>query len=139
VVGAVAGDDLVASGIEPGDLHGVLVGLGSTQREEALGEPGDLGQLFTQLAARLGGEGGSGEAELVYLFLDSLEHLRVLVPDVDVDELRAEVQPLVALTIPKPHPLGLGHVDGVGLALHRPGEKGVVAVLLDDFRRGAFH
>ena len=122
-------------GVHAGHLHGVLVGLGPAQAVERLGQTGDLGQLLAQLGPGLGGETGAGETELVHLLLDGREHLGVLVPDVEIDQLGVEIQPLVAVAVPEPDPLGLGHVDGIGGALDRPRKQGVVAVVLGSLVR----
>ena len=58
VVGAVAGEDLVATGVVAGELDRVLDRLGAAEREEDLVHVAgqDLGELLAEPAADLGGE-----------------------------------------------------------------------------------
>ncbi len=57
VIGAIARQDLVSSGIEAGDLDGILIRFRTAQREEGFLQIAgrDLGQFLAQQAARLGG------------------------------------------------------------------------------------
>ena len=136
MIRAVPGDYLAAAGDQASDLHGALVGLRAREAEERLGQPADLGQPLAQLGFGRGHHGRSRVAELVHLALDGLEHLGVLVADVDVHDLRAEIDPLVAVAVPEPDALGLGHVDGLDGSLHRPGEERVIPSVLNDLLRG---
>src|SRR2546429_575886 len=66
--------------------------------------------------------------QLVGLFLDRRDDLRVLVADRDVDELRGEVEVAVALGIPEVAALAAGDHGRVELVLHRPGVEDVLLV-----------
>ena len=136
VVRAVARDDLVAAGHEPRELHRVLVCLGAAVREERHREVArsDLRQHPAECRAGLARERRADRAELVGLVLDRLDDLRVLVADVDVDELRGEVQIALPLVIPEMTALRSGDRDRVDLALHRPRVEDVLLRVLDDLR-----
>jgi len=56
----------------------------------------------------------------------------MLVADVEVDELRGEIEPAVVVAIPEPDALAALEERRVGGALDGPGKHGVVAVFLDD-------
>ena len=59
--------------------------------------------------------------------------------DVEIDELRTEVEPAVVIAIPEPDALAALEVDGVGGALDGPGKHGVIAIFLDDFLGDGVH
>ncbi len=134
VVGAVPGDDLVPAGVEAGELDGVLVRLRAAVREERDGEVAgrDLREHAAEARARLVRHRRADRAELVGLVLDRLDDLRVLVADVDVDELRGEVQVALPVVIPEMTALGTGDRDRVDLALHRPRVEDVLLRVRDD-------
>ena len=136
VVGAVARDDLVAAGDHAGELDRVLVRLGAAVREERDREIAGrhLGQHPAELRARLVRHRRPDRAELVGLILDRLDDLRVLVPDVDVDELRREVEVALAVVVPEVTALGAGDRDRVDRALHRPRVEDVLLRVGDDLR-----
>ena len=73
-------------------------------------------------------------AELVGLLLDRRDDLRVLVPDVDVDELRREVEVALAVVVPEVAALGAGDRDRVDRVLRRPRVEDVLLRVLDDLR-----
>jgi hypothetical protein len=80
----------------------VLHGIGTTVGEEDLRhirarEFDDPLRRFAALVVRVLRRDGR---DLRGLLLDSSNDLRVLVPDVDVHQLRGEVQPLVAVVVP---------------------------------------
>src|ERR1700693_1748624 len=96
VIGTIASDDFVAAGNQPGHLHGVFVGFRAAQR-----------------AAWFVGKAWSCKTQLVHLFLDGFQHFWMLMTNVQVDELRAEIQPAIVITIPKPNALASFHVNGI--------------------------
>src|SRR5207248_4723071 len=61
--------------------------------------------------------------------LDRGDEPRVLVPEVHVDQLRAEVQVAVAVEVPHPRALGAGDRDGADLRLRGPGVEDVATVV----------
>ena len=131
VIAAVAGNDLVASSKQLRHLDGVLVGLRAAQREEALGEAGHLGQLLAQRGPHVGGKARPGEAHGIDLILDRLQDLRMLVPDVDVDQLAGKIEPGVAVAVEEVAAFTADHVNRVERGLGAPRKQGVVAVVLD--------
>src|SRR5262249_28066799 len=130
--GAVAGDDFVAASEEARHFHRVFVGFGAAQGVEGFGEAGDFGEFLAESATRFGGEPGSGEAQFIDLLLDGFEKFRVLMADVEVDELGGEIEPAIVVAVPEPDALTALQVNGVRTALDGPGEHRIVAVLLDD-------
>ena len=136
VVRAVARDDLVPAGDHAGELDRVLVGLGAAVREERDGEIArrHLGQQPAELGARLARHRRADRAQLVGLILDRLDDLRVLVADVDVDELRREVEVALAVVVPEMPALGTGNGDRVDRVLHRPRVENVLLRVGDDLR-----
>ena len=89
VVGAVARDDLVPTRVEPRELDRVLVRLRARVREKRHREVArrDLRKQAPELRARLVRHRRPDRAQLVRLLLDRRDDLRVLVADVDVDQL----------------------------------------------------
>ena len=136
VVGAIARDDLVAAGDHARELDRVLVRLRAAVREERHGQVArrHLRQHPAQLRSRLVRHRGADRAELVGLVLDRLDDLRVLVADVDVDELRGEVEVAIAVVVPEVAPLGAGDRDRVDRVLHRPRVEDVLLGVGDDLR-----
>ena len=103
VVAAVRGQHLVPPGVQARHAHRVLVRL-----RAAVGEEHDveiarraLGDQARRLAAHVDRERGRHRAELGRLLLDRGDEPRVLVADVDVDELRAEIEVAVAVVVPE--------------------------------------
>ena len=76
----------------------------------------------------------SAEDQPLRLFDNGCDDLRVLVPDVDVDELRGEVEVAPSVVVPEVAALRPGHGDGVDRALHRPRVEDVLLRVLDDLR-----
>jgi hypothetical protein len=70
--------------------------------------------------------------QLVGLFLDRGDDLRVLVADRDVDELRREVEVPVALVVPEVASLAARDRERLDLVLHRPRVQDVLLVELLD-------
>ena len=127
VVRPVTGEDLVPSGDEPGQLDGVLVGLGAAVgEEEGVDVAGrELGQLRAEARARLGGHERVDVGQRLGLALDRLDHLRMAVADVRAHQLAVEVEEALALGGPEVDALGACHRDRVDLRLGRPLEEGV--------------
>ena len=132
VIGAVAGDDLVAAGEQARHLHGVFVGFGAAERIEGFGKAGDFSEFFAESATGFSGETGSSEAEFIDLLLNGLEKFRMLVADVEIDQLRGKIEPAIVVAIPEPDALPAFEVHGIGGGLNGPGEHRIVAILLDD-------
>ena len=134
VVRAVGGEDLVATGVQARHAHGVLVGIGPGVGEEHLGESGRragedaLGGFATH---QVGGGRGDGH-QAAGLFLDGGDHLRVLVADIGVDQLAAEVEVAFAVVVPQRAALAAGNHQRVEGALGRPGMKDVLAIQIVD-------
>ena len=102
VVRAVLREDLVTAGHEPSHPHRVLVGIGTTIGEEDLAERAS-GLRQDALGGLAAGEvrmRGRDHRDEISLGLDRLDHLRVLVADVHVDELAREVEVAVAGIVP---------------------------------------
>ena len=128
VVAAVGGEHLVAAGVVARHAHGVLVRLGAAAREEHLVEVarGALGDQAGRLGADVVGERRCHRAELLGLTHDGVDQPRVLVAQVQVHQLRREVQVVVALVVPergarpacdghrRDEPLGGPRVEHVG-------------------------
>ena len=134
VVAAVRREHLVPAGVQPGHPHGVLDRVGAAVGEEhlvevggrALGDqPRALGTLVVRVLRRDGREPAG-------LLLDRRDHLRVLVTDVDVDQLRGEVEVAVAVVVPDVAPLGACHDHRRDQRLGGPGVEDVCAVELVD-------
>ncbi len=134
VVRPIARDDLVPPGVHAGELDRVLVGLGAGVREERHREVAgrDLGQQPPEPRAGLVRHRRPDRAELVGLLLDRGDDLRMLVPDVDVDELGREVEVALAIVVPEVAPLRPGDRDGIDRVLHRPGIEDELLRVLDD-------
>ena len=98
VVGAVAGDDLVAARVPAGEFDRVLVRFGAAVREERHRQVprGHIGEQPRELRACLVCHRRTDSGQLVGLLLDRRDDLGVLVPDRDVDELGGEVAALAS-------------------------------------------
>jgi hypothetical protein len=122
----------VPPGGQPRHPHRVLVGLGAAVGEEHVPQVAgrDLGDEPGRLAARVVAERGCDRAQLRRLSLDRRDHGRVLVAEVEVDQLRGEVQVAAALLVPEPAALAAGDDQRVERALGRPGVEDVRAVVL---------
>jgi hypothetical protein len=100
----------VATGVEPGHAHGVLGRLGAAVGEEHHVQVAgrELGDESGGLApVRVGEHRGDG-AQPVRRLLDGGDEARVLVADVQVDELGREVQVAAALVVPEPRAFAPG-------------------------------
>ena len=136
VVAAVGGEHLVAAGVQARHPHGVLGGLGAAVGEEhpvqrAGGQAGDesrcLGTGLVGEARRDGALPGRG-------LLDRGDELRVLVADVDVDQLAGEVEVALALEVPEVAARRGGDRQRVDQRLRRPRVEDVGAVVTRDLR-----
>ena len=121
---------------EARELDGVLVRLGAAVREERDGQVArrHLREHPAEPRARLVRHRRADRAELVGLVLDRLDDLRMLVPDVDVDELRGEVEVPLPVVVPEVTALRAGDRDRVDLVLHRPRVEDVLLRVRDDLR-----
>ena len=138
VVRAVARHDLVPSCKPARELDRVLVRLGAAVREERHRQIArrHLGEEARQLGALLVRHHRPDRAEPVSLLLDRGDHLRVLVPDRDVDELRREVEVALPVEIPEVAALCAGDRDRVDRRADRPRVKHVTRVVgLDPLAR----
>ena len=131
VVAPVHGHHLVTSGVQPSHADGVLGGLGSAVGEEHHVEVAgrEFGDETGRLAAGLVGVKWGDRAQLGRLLLDRGDKLRMLMADVDVDELRREVEVPVAGLVPEPTPVGPGDYERVERTLCRPGVEHVGPVI----------
>ena len=123
VVAAVGRQDLVATRVQPGHSHRVLVGLGAAVGEEDLvrATPGACAaDRRRRLAAGVVREHRRHHAQLVGLVLDRLDEPRVLVAQVQVDQLRGEVEVAVAVVVPEPCALAAGDRHRSDVCLGRP-------------------
>src|SRR5206468_5086704 len=93
VVGAVANDDLVASGHPTRELDRIFVRLSAAVREEGVVQVAGhaLGDQAGKLRALVVRDSGCDRAQPVGLLLDRGDQLWVLVAEREVDELRGEV------------------------------------------------
>ena len=122
VVAAVHREDLVPSGVQPRHPHRVLVrlcaGVGEEHLVEVTGR--DLGDEPGRLAARVVGERRADGAHLRRVVLDGGDQLRVLVADVDVHQLRGEVQVGLAVVVGEVRALRRRDRQRVDQGLRRP-------------------
>ena len=96
-------------------LERVLVRLRAAVREERPAEVArrHLGQQPGKLRPLVVAHRRTDRAQPVGLLLDRLDHSRVLMPDVDVDELAGEVEPAVSGFVPEPRAGRTGDDDGI--------------------------
>ena len=134
VIGAVERELLVLVRVDTGHADRILDGVGPAIGEEHLvhvlgHQAGDeLGCLAARSVRVLRCDG----RQLRGLVLDRLDDLRMLVADVHVDELRREVEELIAVVIPEVAALGGGNDHRVQGALGTPGVEDVRAVEVVD-------
>ena len=131
VVAAVHREDLLPAGVQARHAHRVLGRLRAAVGEEDLLQPvgRDLGDQAGGLAAIRVGVDRRHRAEATGGLLDRGDELRVLMPEVDVDQLRAEVQVPVAVEVPHPRALGAGDRHGADLGLRGPRVEHVAPVV----------
>ena len=105
-----------------GELHRVLDGVGSAEREEhpSVLEAGFLEQALGQAGPRLGSPRRRREAEHRGLLLDGPDHGRVLVAEIHALGQAAHVDERPALLIPETGPLAAGDGGGVPVGLDAP-------------------
>ena len=134
VVAAVEAEHLVLAGVDASHPDRVLVGVGAAVGEEDLVEAGrgQLGDALGGLAADVVGVLRRDRRELGGLLLDRGDDLRVLVTDVDVDQLAGEVEVAGAVVVPDVGPLGPGDGQRVERGLGAPRVEDVRAVEGDD-------
>ncbi len=131
VVRPVHRQHLAATGDAAGHSHGVLVGVRSAVGEE------DLVQVSRshscdeacELAAHVAGHRGLDGGEAPRLLLDGANEVGVLVAEVQVDELRAEVEVGVAFVVPEGGAFASRDGQWIDLGLSAPGVEDVVAVV----------
>ena len=130
VVAPVPGDDLLAPGHPARQLHGVLVGVGAARGEQRQGEVArrHLGEQPGELGPRLAGERRRQAAQRARLAPHRLDQARMLVPEVEVDDLGGEVEVPATAVVPEPASLAAGHAQRVQAALRAPGVDDVLAV-----------
>ena len=131
VVRAVFGEDLAPAGDEAGDGHRDLGGLAAAPGEEGgLDVAGrDLCQLAAELLARGGRVVRADIAELAGLLLDRRDHLGMLVAEIDVHQLRREVEIALSGRVVKVGALAALHLDHRGQRILRgPGDDVVAPV-----------
>jgi hypothetical protein len=56
----------------------------------------------------------------------------MLMAHIEINQLRTEIQPLIAVSVPEPDSLALGHVHGIRAVLNRPRKHGVIAIILNN-------
>jgi hypothetical protein len=120
--------------VPAGELDRVLVRLRAAVREERHHQVAwsDLGDQPRELRPSLVRHRRPDRRQLLGLFHNRGDDLRVLVPEVDVDELRGEVEVAVALVIPEVAAFGTRDGERRDLVLHRPGVQDVLLVELLD-------
>ena len=121
----------MATGVQTRHANGVLCGLGSAVGEEHHVQiPGsEFGDQSRGFAARIVGKCWCDGAQLGSLLLDRGDQLRVLVTDVQVDELAREVEELGAILGPEMAALGASDHDGVDERLRAPAVEHMLAVV----------
>jgi len=120
------------------DLHGVLVGIGATEREEhaAALEPGELQQPLGQLRARPGAPGIGHEAQPLRLRADRGDDARVLVAEVAALGEAAHVEDRAAILEVQARAGAADHGRRVPLRLHAPAVQDRQALAAHDFLGG---
>ena len=128
MVGAVAGEHLVAAGRVAGELDRVLDRLGAAEREEHLVHVArqDLRELGPETGPDLGREGGLDVLELERLGRDRVDDPPVAVADVDRHQLAVEVEDPLALGRVQVDAFRVVDRDGVDGALDGPREDRVL-------------
>jgi hypothetical protein len=95
--------------------------------EKALAETGRcyFMQQFTQSRSWLRGDPGMGMSYAGHLLLDGLDHIRMPVAYVHVDQLGRPIKILFTVRIPEVDPLSPGYGDRITGALGRPTGQGM--------------
>ena len=103
VIGAIGGEHFIAPGIEPRHTDGVLVGIGAGVGEEHFAKAfrRQLDNPLRRFAAGEVGGGGRDGHQLFQLGFHRRQHARMLIANVDVDQLAAEIQVSIAFVIPQ--------------------------------------
>src|SRR5271170_4030387 len=129
MIGAIASDDLVASGEEASDLDSVLIGIGAAVGEkESVDVAGsNLSELCAEARANFSSHERIGVGERRRLFADRLNDARVAVSDVDGHELAVEVDEALAFWRVEIDALGARDGNGIDLGLRGPFVKRVLA------------
>ncbi len=138
VVAAVHRQHLAPAGHGTGHAHGVLVGVGPAVGEEHLVEVAGrhLGDAPGELAAHVVRHRRLDRREAPRLLLDRRDEVGVLVPEVEVHELRAEVEVRVARVVPERRALARRDGQRVDEGLRAPRVEDVRAVVGAHLRVG---
>ena len=130
VIRTVLRQDLVAPGDDARHPDSVLVRVGTAVGEEHLVEyaPRLLEDALGRLAASKVRVAGRDHREHIRLLLDRRDHLRMLVPDVHIDELAGKVEILLSVVIPHRAAERPGGYKRLQRALRGPGVEDVGAV-----------
>ena len=111
-------------------LHRISAAIGEEDlRHIWPSEFNDALSSFTTLVIRML---RSDRRQLPGLLLDRGNHLRVLVADIHVHQLRGEVQPLVAVVVPHVRTLGRRDTHRVQSTLGAPRMEDVLTVQIED-------
>ncbi len=109
MIGAIARQDLVPSRIEAGDLDGVLVRFRAAQVKNVFFKsPGVISASFLPSKPRGSvAMPGAGKGQLRGLILNCLHHLRMLMPNIGVHQLRGKIEIALSVCIPEINSLRL--------------------------------
>src|SRR5256885_5820690 len=134
VIGAIASDDLVPTGVPARKLDRILDRFSAAVGEEALAEVarGHLREEPRKLAALVVRHRRADVAEGVCLLLDRLDDLWMLVTDVCVDRLGAKVEVPLSVVIPEVAASRSRDCERVALRLHRPRVQYISSVVPAD-------
>ena len=137
MIGAVAGKNLVAAGVHPGNLDGVFVGVGAGIGEEHLAHV--VGHQFHNHLGQLGpvliGIGLADEGVALQLGLDGVVDILVAIAQVHIHMEGGHVRVAVALIVVEVDVVAVLNGNGVQAPLLVPGLEHILLLgLLDLFR-----
>ena len=134
VIRAVCRENLVLVGVDACHPDRILDRIGATVGEEDLRHVRTcyVDDPLRSFAALVVGVLWRDGRELGCLLLDGRDHLRVLMADVHVDQLRGEVQELVAVVVPDVRAFRCGDAHGIQRCLRAPRVEHVLTVEVVD-------
>ena len=132
MVTAVGGEDLVASSVQACHANCIFGCFGSTVGKEHHVQitRRTFGNQAGCFAARIVCMERRNGAQTLGLLLNGRNQFRMLMSDIDIDELTREVEVLLARLIPEVAALGLSDNDRADQALSRPRVEHMCAIAL---------
>jgi hypothetical protein len=124
MVRLILGDDLIAFGVHPRNLDGILHRLGPTKCKERFSEVTrcNFRNLFTKYSSCFGYHAGIHIAYLFHLPCNGLGYPLIAMPDVYIHQLRRKINVSFSICAIQVHAFCFYHINRVQPGLFAPGK-----------------